>query len=857
MMTKHAIPSTWSRFAHAWLHDWGTSLTLGCGLYVLLYVLWSFFQWGGAQYKPLIADLGAQPINLAAAVLAWRTATHPLLDHQTRRAWRLLALAYLLYWLGDALWFVYEIILDTHPFPSWADVGYLSFYPLLLWGLLAFPIAPHTRAERLKFWLDTGTVLLAGGMAVWYFVLRPTAMTAHSSPLATTLALAYPAGDLVVLFGVTAIELRRPPASSRHALSLLVAGVLLFFVADLAYGHLSLQGTYQSGDWSDTLWIVALFVMLLSAQVQHLEASHMIGEAAPTTGRIRPYSLLPYGAIGIGYALLLVMEWVDWSDPSGQILLGVVALTTLVIVRQVAAVRENVRLLAERAAYQSDIRFRSLVQHASDIIAVLAADGVIRYTSPSVERVLGYAPADLAGSNGFALVHPDDLPRAQTVLTEALHTPGVHPPVELRLRHRNGDWRHIEVIGNNLLADPSVGEVVINARDMTERKQAEAALAEEHARFGWVVAQADDGYLVLDDRDGILYANSQARHYLNLPAADVVPLHPEDTRQRFEAFRTLSCRQYNCQPEAAWADWPARPAHASQTPRYLVCPASQEAPAFWLQVDLLATTSGAREQYLVRLRDVTATLGERGTMWKFHALVNHKLRAPLSGLTGFLQVIDEHFWRLSDTEKKDFFGVVRQSAGQLQDRIESIFQYLEAPTLARSQRERYTLAGLVALTADISQQLDLAPPTVRYDRIEDPSAIWLALSRQALELIVWELLDNAKKFHPQHTPAVEIKVSTTADALRIDFGDDGVTLAPDQLTKLALPYYQLERYFTGEVAGMGLGLTMVTALLWEVGGRCRITNRQTGAGIVAELIIPLAEQAASVAPAPAYPYPST
>jgi K+-sensing histidine kinase KdpD len=102
----------------------------------------------------------------------------------------------------------------------------------------------------------------------------------------------------------------------------------------------------------------------------------------------------------------------------------------------------------------------------------------------------------------------------------------------------------------------------------------------------------------------------------------------------------------------------------------------------------------------------------------------------------------------------------------------------------------------------------------------------LALAPQTIELILGELLENAKKFHPRHAPAVDVLVSDgQAEMACIQVRDDGVTLTPEQLAQAWTPHYQGEKYFTGEVAGMGLGLARVASIVWAVGGMCWINNR--------------------------------
>nr|MDQ5828085.1 PAS domain S-box protein [Chloroflexota bacterium] len=140
------------------------------------------------------------------------------------------------------------------------------------------------------------------------------------------------------------------------------------------------------------------------------------------------------------------------------------------------------KLVAERTAQleeavtelrASEERFRALVQHASDIIAVLDRDGTIRYMSPSVEQVLGYRPEEMIGKDCFVHMHPEDVERMAHVFAKEASRPGLNPSVEFRVRHADGSWRHLEAISNNLLHDPAVKGIVVNSRDATERRRAE------------------------------------------------------------------------------------------------------------------------------------------------------------------------------------------------------------------------------------------------------------------------------------------------------------------------------------------------------------------------------------------------
>ena len=137
------------------------------------------------------------------------------------------------------------------------------------------------------------------------------------------------------------------------------------------------------------------------------------------------------------------------------------------------------RRTAEEALRVNEGRWRSLVKNSSDAITVLGGDGRLIYTSPSIERLLGYDPDALVAMDVFELVYPDDLERAAAILLELLESDGVSDPIEMRVRHADGTYHWIEAVANNLLDDPAIGGIVVNVRDVTERKRADEQLARQ------------------------------------------------------------------------------------------------------------------------------------------------------------------------------------------------------------------------------------------------------------------------------------------------------------------------------------------------------------------------------------------
>ncbi|HWW01463.1 MAG TPA: PAS domain S-box protein [Candidatus Acidoferrum sp.] len=127
--------------------------------------------------------------------------------------------------------------------------------------------------------------------------------------------------------------------------------------------------------------------------------------------------------------------------------------------------------------------FRALTENCLDILTILNREGVYLYNSPSLMRVLGYAPGELAGRSAFSLVHPDDVQRVMLAFNEGLHHPERTIRLEFRFQHRDGSWRDLEAVGRNRFEDPEIGGMVVNSRDVTDRIRAESDLRESERQY--------------------------------------------------------------------------------------------------------------------------------------------------------------------------------------------------------------------------------------------------------------------------------------------------------------------------------------------------------------------------------------
>jgi len=132
---------------------------------------------------------------------------------------------------------------------------------------------------------------------------------------------------------------------------------------------------------------------------------------------------------------------------------------------------KEVLVAEQNALRQSEERFRALVQNTSDMIAILdPLPPTIKFMSDSIHRVLGHRPESLLGTDITKLIHPDDGGKMQRFLANCAFNPRSTYLAEVRLRHSNGSWSQVEMFGDNRVDDTAIGGIVINVRDVSERK---------------------------------------------------------------------------------------------------------------------------------------------------------------------------------------------------------------------------------------------------------------------------------------------------------------------------------------------------------------------------------------------------
>jgi DNA-binding response OmpR family regulator len=342
-------------------------------------------------------------------------------------------------------------------------------------------------------------------------------------------------------------------------------------------------------------------------------------------------------------------------------------------------------------------------------------------------------------------------------------------------------------------------------------------LLAERTRFLWIVENDSQGYMLLAQNGNIVYANPRAQIYFHLPE---IYTGINFTRQTERYYQTHILEDA-----------------AHRNVRYLVQPESATARAFWLRVEVLNTTLGVENEHLVRVSDVTDEMTTHHDTRKIHSLVSHKLRTPVSHLYTNMTILDTQIEFIPDEEIKPMIKTAWKGSERLVTEILDILNYMDAPMALAN--------GTPVCLGEMGEMILAAGETLNIKKISIAMPAPLAecklrISTSAMDLILHEILENSKKFHPTQMPQVQICIEAHGeDKIQLQFLDDGQTMTAEQMIRARQPYSQSEKWFTGEIPGMGLGIPLITTLVWQAGGQVRIDNRDDQVGLCVSLTLPI------------------
>src|SRR5579859_1646550 len=521
----------------------------------------------------------------------------------------------------------------------------------------------------------------------------------------------------------------------------------------------------------------------------------------------------------------------------------------------VLAVNITERRQAERALLDSERRFRALIENSSDGIALLDAQGQITYASPSSPHILGYDAGELVGHALVEVLHPDDRERLKHMLARLLISVGATATEQYRLRHRDGSWRWIEGTTTNLLAEPAVGALVTNYRDITDRKSAEASLRESEERYRRLAENAPDiifRYRVVDPA-GFEYISPASGSILGYAPFDIYQATAHEvnhmiTEADLQSMATQFAGEWGQMHQTVqavrrdgqriWLDLRAVPVRDD----------GRLVAVEGIASDISDRTRGeqalndANEQLAAALLDAHHLADETQAAdrlkTEFLRTTSHELRTPLTTILAAMGQLEGKRGEIAD-ERRKYVGQMRASARNLLNIVNDLLTGAQL----EAGREMVALENLspepvmntvVALTSpsavakNLRLELDLPAESLPQLRAD------AGRFQQILE----NLLTNALKFTERGR--ITLRARPAGDDVRFEVEDTGIGVPIDQQSRLFQPFVQLHGGTNHKYAGTGLGLSIARRLAEMMHGSLELYSAGENQGSTLTLRLPCA-----------------
>jgi PAS domain S-box-containing protein len=793
-----------------------------------LYASWLALSWiPGDPQKLQILFLA--PIDALVVYACWRASRRPEQTPWLRAFWLFVMFGWVAELGADLILAVYDIGLEDPTFPSFADLLFLTFYPLLMVALLRVPTLRGSRAQRLRTGLDCATVVVGAGAVIWYFVLGPTVTEGGGSLLETAVSIAYPVGDIVLLGALALVLVRGSPQALRLPLRLLAVGLLALIAADTIYGHQQLHGTYSPGDPVDSLYVLMAVPFILAAAGQRRVRRGEAGARAEARIDARSrVSRLPLMAMAVGLAVLLGTQWHDKFFPDLSLLIFVLVLSALSVARQYVAQTELVQLRD---------RLRVIVESVADGIVTFSERGRIIWVNPAAEEAFQVEAGGLEGEPVDALFHGVTWKEMAPLLGVGAGA-GATVIGERRTltgERRNGETFPLEMVVTDARLD---GERVLIAigRDVGERERSAAALRESERRFRGIFDHAGVGIAFSAFEDGVprivdvnaAFSRTVGYSLDELRGDDFSLItHPDDLAGLAEMGEAV----------AAGDDYIAREMRCARKDGSLI----------WgsLTVSILRDEEGVPLFAVGMLEDVSSRKEAERLKDEFVSVVGHELRTPLTSIRGSLGLLAGGVMGELPEEAMGMLGTAISSTDRLVRLINDILD-IERMDSGRAEIEVASVSAseLVELSTQVVAGVATEADIVLRTEIDDTAIVCDA---DKIVQVLTNLLGNAIKFSPSGS-TVDVTVASVGSDALFSVSDAGRGIPAEKIESIFERFSQVDSSDAREKGGTGLGLAIARRIVERHGGRIWAESSE-GAGSTFHFTLPLEPQPAIVMPA--------
>jgi len=477
------------------------------------------------------------------------------------------------------------------------------------------------------------------------------------------------------------------------------------------------------------------------------------------------------------------------------------------------------RKRVEEALRESEERYRMLVENISDVIFSIDKLGFFTYISPVIERVSGYRPEEVVGRNLSFFMDPEDLRDLVSRLT--FDENGWHPPIEFRVRDRDGGYRFVRSSGRLIRRSDGGEEVTGSMTDLTDRRLAEEALRESEERYRAVFEASGTAMCIVGEDGRISRSNQEFQRLTGFKTARCkkgvkleMMIHPDDRGDFRRAFDGLE---------------------GKEGPAHFLCRlrarGNQEVPLIRANMARMPGTGST----IVSMLDITRekayerTLEENARRLRdFLSVASHELRHPLAILKGYAQVLEEMGEEMPPERRRAALRAMQLNL----ERLGLLGEELLDVSLIEEERftARRRLLDTDRLVKEVLEEMGGRgwKQEIRTDL--DQGLRRMKADREKLKRLLVILLENACKYSPEDS-VVELEMQRMGGEALIGVLDRGPGVPPGEEELIFHRFYQAEEAAHHSKPGIGLGLYIARQIVEAHGGRIWYESRRGGGSI--------------------------
>ena len=483
---------------------------------------------------------------------------------------------------------------------------------------------------------------------------------------------------------------------------------------------------------------------------------------------------------------------------------------------------------------RSEKRFRSMAKNSSDILTVIDGEGIIKYQSDSINRILGYKIDDFIMRDIKSFIHRDSIKNFDTFLNNIRNNPETNFYIEMQFQHKNGDWLYLETVGSNHLENMSIEGIVLNSRDITQRKYYDEILKRISLQNELILESIGEGIYGINLQGVLTFVNPAAKEMMKRPDEVLIGKHHHDIIQYRKIDGSLISEKESPIQIALKKGTVQKGENLLQLSdgsifpiEYIATPVIYQENIIGLVVSFNDITQRKKTEQKLKKATEDAKAANRAKS-EFLANMSHEIRTPMNSIMGFLELLETT--KLTDMQH-EYLQTIDRNARNLLSILNDIldFSKIEKGKLDIDSVE-FNPHEAFELTID-TFSVNVQAKNLSFTSYIDPKLPLRLIGDQLrIRQVLNNLIDNAIKFTPpQGRVAITIEVESISKnrcTVRFSVSDTGIGIPPEKQKLIFESFTQADSSISQRYGGTGLGLSISANLVRLMGGELKAISEE-------------------------------